>query len=75
MEFLMAAIVQSQKHVTGKVWMTLYRGNVTITGRSSPYSLYKSKLASMDEVGGYDQSDAKGFIKLNALRLMAGAYD
>jgi argininosuccinate synthase len=75
MEFLMAAIQQSQKHVTGKVWMTLYKGNITITGRSSPYSLYKSKLASMDEVGGYDQSDAKGFIKLNALRLMTRAYE
>lgn len=75
MEFLMAAIQQSQKHVTGKVWVTLYKGNVTISGRSSPYSLYKSKLASMDEVGSYDQSDAKGFIKLNALRLMAGTYE
>lgn len=71
MDFLMAAINQSQKNITGKVFLTLYKGNVTINGRSSPYSLYQSALASMDEIGGYDQTDAKGFIKLNALRLMA----
>lgn len=71
MEFLMAAINQSQKNITGKVFITLYKGNVIVTGRSSPYSLYHPQLASMDEIGGYDQTDAKGFIKLNALRLMA----
>ncbi len=70
MDFLMAAINQSQKNVTGKVLLTLYKGNVIITGRSSPHSLYQSQLVSMDEIGGYDQTDAKGFIKLNALRLM-----
>ncbi|MBS0620843.1 MAG: argininosuccinate synthase [Verrucomicrobia bacterium] len=70
MDFLMAAINQSQKNVTGKVFLTLYKGNVMITGRSSPHSLYQLQLASMDEIGGYDQTDAKGFIKLNALRLM-----
>lgn len=71
MEFLMSAIRQSQKNVTGKVFLTLFKGNVVITGRASPYSLYQPQLASMDEIGGYDQTDAKGFIKLNALRLMA----
>jgi len=71
MEFLMAAIDQSQKNVTGKVFLTLYKGNIIITGRTSPHSLYQPQLASMDEIGGYDQTDAKGFIKLNALRLIA----
>jgi argininosuccinate synthase len=70
MEFLMAAVNQSQKNVTGKVNITLYKGNVIVTGRSSPYSLYNPQIASMDVIGGYDQTDAKGFIKLQALRLM-----
>lgn len=73
MDFLMAAINQSQKNVTGKVFLTLYKGNVIVTGRSSPYSLYQPEIASMDVLGTYDQTDAKGFIKLNALRLM-GAF-
>lgn len=73
MDFLMAAINQSQKQVTGKVFLTLYKGNVIVTGRSSPYSRYQPQIASMDVIGGYDQTDAKGFIKLNALRLIAGA--
>jgi argininosuccinate synthase len=71
MDFLMAAIHQSQKNVTGTVFITLFKGNVIITGRSSPCSLYQPHVVSMDEIGGYDQTDAKGFIKLNALRLMA----
>jgi argininosuccinate synthase len=71
MDFLMAAVQQSQKNVTGKVFLTLYKGNIIITGRSSPYSLYQSQIASMDEIGGYNQMDAKGFIQLNALRLIA----
>ena len=70
MDFLMASVLQSQKNVTGKVFLTLYKGNAIVTGRSSPYSLYQSQIASMDIIGGYDQTDAKGFIKLNALRLM-----
>ncbi len=73
MEFLMAAISQSQRRVTGKVFVTLYKGNVLITGRTSPYSLYHGGLASMETTGGYDQTDATGFIKLNALRLMTGS--
>lgn len=71
MEFLMAAINQSQKRVSGRVHLTLYKGNVIIEGRESEYSLYDSTLSSMDEHGGYDQTDAKGFIRLNALRLIS----
>ena len=69
MEMLMAAINKSQKKVTGKVYLTLYKGNVIITGRESKYSLYNEKIASMDVEGGYDQKDAKGFIKIIGLPL------
>lgn len=73
MEFLMAAIDKSQEDVDGKVYMTLYKGNALVTARESSKSLYDMDLASMDKLGGYDQTDAKGFIKLNALRLKLGA--
>jgi argininosuccinate synthase len=69
MKFLMAAINESQKNVSGKVYITLYKGNVIVTGRESQYSLYNSALSSMDEEGGYDQEDASGFIKIIGLRL------
>lgn len=69
MEFLMAAIEKSQEHVDGKVTMNLYKGNVIVTKRESAKSLYREDVASMDRLGNYDQTDAKGFIKLNALRL------
>ena len=69
MEFLMAAIEKSQEHVEGKVYFTLYKGNITINKRESVKSLYNEDIASMDRLGNYDQIDAKGFIKLNALRL------
>jgi argininosuccinate synthase len=69
MRFLMAAVDESQKHVTGTVKAGLYKGNITILGRKSPESLYDEDVASMDVHGGYDQMDAVGFIKLNALRL------
>jgi len=68
-EMLQAAIEQSQQTVTGDVRVKLYKGGVHVCGRRSPYSLYSPKLVSFDETGGYDQSDATGFIKLNALRL------
>ena len=64
---------KAQENVTGKVYLKLYKGNVMITGRESPCSLYDERIASMDEHGGYDQTDAKGFIKLNALRMQAWA--
>ncbi len=73
MDFLMAAVEQSQRHVSGKVDITLYKGNITVDGRSSAESLYSHDIASMDVHGGYDQKDAVGFIKLNALRLKTWA--
>jgi argininosuccinate synthase len=73
MDFLMAAVEESQRYVTGTVKLSLYKGNVTVKGRTSPQSLYDKDVASMDVHGGYDQKDAKGFIKLNALRLKAWA--
>ncbi|MBW2989900.1 argininosuccinate synthase [Candidatus Woesearchaeota archaeon] len=69
MELLQCMIDKSQENVTGTVNLKLYKGNVIITGRSSPCSLYDEKTASMEVHGGYDQKDADGFIKLNALRL------
>jgi len=69
MNFLMAAINKSQENVTGKVYLTLYKGNVIVTGRESELSLYDESLSSMDEEGGYDQKDADGFIKISGLRL------
>ena len=73
MELLTTMISKSQENVTGKVYLSLYKGNVIIKGRESPVSLYDIKIASMDELGGYEQTDAIGFIKLNALRLKAWA--
>jgi len=72
MEFLMAAVNKSHENFEGKVHMTLYKGNAFVTSRSSDKSLYNKNIASMDVAGGYDQTDAKGFIKLNALRLVLG---
>lgn len=69
MDFLMSAIEKSQEHMEGRVFITLYKGNALITSRESAKSLYNQEIASMDVLGNYDQIDAKGFIKLNALRL------
>jgi argininosuccinate synthase len=68
-KMLQAAIDVSQDSVTGEVTLKLYKGGVRTIGRTSPYSLYSKKLVGFDEAGGYDQTDAEGFIKLNALRL------
>jgi argininosuccinate synthase len=69
-EMLQAAIDHSQSHVTGTVRLKLYKGGVHIIGRKSPYSLYSSSIVTFeDDQGAYDQRDAQGFIKLNALRL------
>ena len=73
MEVLTALMDKAQEHVSGKVYLTLYKGNIIIQGRESEESLYDEKIASMDIHGGYDQKDATGFIKLNALRLKANA--
>ena len=69
-EMLQAAIDKSQEFVTGDVRLKLYKGNVIVTGRSSPESLYSQSLVTFeDDRGAYDQKDAAGFIRLNALRL------
>ncbi|HEX4027867.1 MAG TPA: argininosuccinate synthase [Rhizomicrobium sp.] len=69
-EMLQALIDRSQEFVTGTVTMKLYKGNAAVVGRASPYSLYSESLVTFeDDKGAYDQKDAAGFIKLNALRL------
>ena len=69
-EMLQALIDKSQEFVSGTVRLKLYKGNVTVVGRSSPFSLYSESLVTFeDDKGAYDQKDAAGFIKLNALRL------
>ena len=69
-EMLQALIDKSQEHVEGEVTLKLYKGNVMVTGRKSPKSLYSSALVTFeDDRGAYDQKDAAGFIRLNALRL------
>jgi argininosuccinate synthase len=71
MEFLMASIKKSQEVIDGVVYLKLYKGNVTIIGRESPSSLYNKDLSSMDIEGGFNQKDSEGFIRINAIRLMA----
>ena len=63
-----------QAPVTGTVRLKLYKGNVIVTGRESPHSLYSTRMVTFeDDAGAYNQQDAAGFIKLNALRLRLGA--
>jgi argininosuccinate synthase len=66
---LQAAIDASQPHVTGEVVLKLYKGSVAVVSRQSPYSLYSEAHVTFEEDAVYDQFDAEGFIKLNALRL------
>ncbi len=69
-EMLQALVDQSQSDVEGTVRLKLYKGNVIVTGRKSPKSLYSGELVTFeDDRGAYDQKDAAGFIRLNALRL------
>ncbi|HIL63872.1 MAG TPA: argininosuccinate synthase [Porticoccaceae bacterium] len=71
---LQALIDASQEQVNGKVRLKLYKGNVTVVGRESDDSLYDEKTVTFeDDAGSYDQADAGGFIKLNALRLRIAA--
>ena len=71
---LQAAVDASQNSVSGRVRMKLYKGNVSCVGRESPNSLYSMRHVTFEEdEGAYDQFDAQGFIKLNALRLRLGA--
>jgi len=69
MEFLRAAIDTSQEHVMGSVRVKLYKGWVQILGRRSPVSMYREDIATFEADSAYDQRDAGGFIRLNALRL------
>lgn len=71
---LQALIDESQKSVTGRVRLKLYKGNVTVIGRESPNSLYAPQIVTFeDDAGAYNQADAQGFIRLNALRLRLAA--
>jgi len=75
-EMLQALIDKSQENVDGTVRLKLYKGNVTVVGRKSPHSLYSMKHVTFEEdQGAYDQRDAEGFIKLNALRLRLRAMN
>ncbi len=71
MDFIEAAFRQSSALIDGEVKLKLFKGNAIVLGRSSPSSLYDQDLSSMDVAGGYDQEDARGFIRVNALRLTA----
>jgi argininosuccinate synthase len=73
-EALQALVMETQRDVTGVVRLKLYKGNLIVAGRKSPKSLYDPKIATMEgDKSPYDQSDATGFIHLNALRLKARA--
>jgi argininosuccinate synthase len=67
----MVAIDKSQELIDGEVTLKLYKGVAYPVARKSPSSLYNQDLSSMDIEGGYNQEDAEGFIKINAIRLMA----
>lgn len=74
MSMLLALLEESQRDVTGRITLELYKGNVTIVGRESDCSLYQMRLASMDDDrGAYDPTDATGFIRLQSLPLRAEA--
>lgn len=68
-EMIQAAVDESQKHVSGTVRLKLFKGAVTVVGRKSPVSLYSEQHVTFEADNVYDQRDAEGFIKLNALRL------
>jgi argininosuccinate synthase len=73
-EMMQAAIDASQVHVNGDVRLKLYKGNVSVTGRQSADSLFDESVATFeDDAGAYNQKDAEGFIKLNALRMRIAA--
>lgn len=71
MDFIMNAFNKSQEAIDGRVVISLYKGNVTVIGRESHTSLYDQDLSSMDVEGGFDATDARGFININAIRLKA----
>jgi argininosuccinate synthase len=69
MEMMRAAVLESQKTVTGTARLKLYKGNCDVVGRKSPASLYDPEFATFEAERVYNQGDATGFIRLNALRL------
>lgn len=72
-ELLRQIVEQTQQAVTGDVRLKLYKGNVVVLGRRSPHSLYRERVSTFeDDLGAYNQADAEGFIKLQALRLRLG---
>jgi argininosuccinate synthase len=74
-ELMRRTIDETQKSVTGEARVKLYRGGVTVVGRRSPHSLYRERLATFEADTVYNQRDAEGFIKLNALRLRTRGSD
>jgi argininosuccinate synthase len=73
MEFVLHAIRKSQERVSGSCDVQLFKGRAAIAARASPLSLYNPKMSSMDEGGGWNPQDSTGFIKINAVRLVAHA--
>jgi argininosuccinate synthase len=71
---LQKLIDETQKNATGTVRLKLYKGNVSVVGRKSPYSLFSPEFATFEEDSVYNQKDAEGFIKLNALRFIIEGY-
>ena len=74
-ELLQKLIDETQENVAGTVRLKLYKGNCTVVGRKSPHSLYREDFATFGPDQVYDQKDATGFIKINALRLRIKALD
>jgi argininosuccinate synthase len=73
-EVLEALITETQRDVTGLVRLKLYKGNIIVAGRKSPKSLYDPQIATMEgDASAYNQHDATGFIRVNALRLKVRA--
>ncbi len=73
MDFVLKAVKESQKNVSGRVVVKLFKGRASIHTRESPVSLYDKNIVSMDVAGGYNPADAEGFIRINSLRLKAHA--
>jgi argininosuccinate synthase len=69
MELLKGMVEKSQENVTGTARLKLYKGNCIIAGRSSPVSLYRTDFATFEKETVFNQRDAEGFVKINALRL------
>jgi len=73
-EMLQAAIDKTQENVNGDVRLKLYKGNVTVVGRQSPNTLFNPEFSTFEEDSVYNQKDAEGFIRLNALRFIIGGH-